>query len=264
MLTFQLLSDIHLEFGLCKSFKPIADYLILAGDIGYPEHDNFKIFLTEKSKLFNKIFYVAGNHEYYQNWKKGKNKHIDTIEETNVKIKEIIKESGDNIYFLNNDYHDLTPGLRIVGSTLWSHIKKNTPGISDSLQIYSEPNLLVTDDFLRTTHMANVEFIKNQIQEATEKNIKLIMITHHLPSEQLVLEKYNIEYPTYVSHFASNLDYLIKDPIKVWCAGHSHGFNYKKINNVDCWVNAYGYPKEDRNGAKLEFSFTLDLDNTKK
>ena len=34
---------------------------------------NFKEFLTEVSKTFEKVFYVSGNHEYYQNWKKGKN-----------------------------------------------------------------------------------------------------------------------------------------------------------------------------------------------
>ena len=78
MYQFQLISDIHLEFGAIKKISKCADYLILAGDIGYPDQKLFKDFLSNTSKIFNKVFYVAGNHEYYQNWKKGKNIRLDT------------------------------------------------------------------------------------------------------------------------------------------------------------------------------------------
>jgi hypothetical protein len=49
------------------------------------------------------------------------------------------------------------------------------------------------------------------------------------------------------------------DTIKAWCAGHSHGRTQKTINDVPCYVNAYGYPDEDRNGATLDFTFEIDL-----
>lgn len=259
MYRFQLISDIHLEFGACKKISKMADYLILAGDIGCPDQKLFKEFLIDTGKLFKKVFYVSGNHEYYQNWKKGKNIKIDTIDETNIKIKNIIEECGSNIYFLNNNHHNIDNKLRIVGSTLWTDINLDSSSINDSFQIYSDTKMLVTDDYLRKIHAENVKFIKEQISEAVEKNIKLIIVTHHLPSYQLVLDKYKIKYPTYTSHFASNLDYLMDAPIKVWCAGHSHGFNHKKINGVDCYVNAFGYPKEDRNGANLDFTFEIDV-----
>jgi len=260
MYRFQLISDIHLEFGACKAIKKMANYLILAGDIGYPDQALFKNFLVETSKLYEKVFYVSGNHEYYQNWKNGKNIKIDTIAETNDKIKNIVKESGENIYFLNNEYYDIDDKLRIVGSTLWTNIHPKSSSINDSYQIYSDENVLITDDYLRKTHIENVKFIKNQISDANEKNKKIVVVTHHLPSYQLVLDKYKTGmYASYNSHFASDLDYLMAEPIKVWCAGHSHGFNQKNINGVDCFVNAYGYPKEERNGANLDFTFEIDI-----
>jgi hypothetical protein len=260
MYRFQLISDIHLEFGAIKNISKYADYLVLAGDIGYPDQKLFKEFLSNTSKIFNKVFYVAGNHEYYQNWKKGKNIKLDTIDETNEKIKIIIKELGNNIYFLNNDYHDIDDSLRIVGSTLWTNISANSNSINDSYQIYSDDKILVSDDYLRNLHKLNVKFIENQIIEATSQNKKLVIVTHHLPSYKLILPKYKTSfYSSYNSHFASDLDHLIKEPIKAWCAGHSHGFNHQIINRVPCYVNAYGYPTEDKNGASLDFTFDIDL-----
>jgi predicted phosphodiesterase len=259
---FQLLSDIHLEFGKCKKIPVMAKYLILAGDIGYPEQKMFKEFLTDVSKVYEKVFYVSGNHEYYQNWKKGKNIKINTIEETNIIIKKTIEEIGDNIYFLNNDFYDIDDDVRIVGSTLWTDIKPDSYAINDSYQIYldSANKTLINDEYIKNLHKENVNFIKTQIDYAKEYNKKLVVITHHMPSYQLVLDKYKVErYDKYNSHFASDLDYLIKDPIKVWCAGHSHGFNTKNINGIDCYVNAFGYPSEDRNGSTLDFTFKIDI-----
>jgi predicted phosphodiesterase len=257
MYRFQLISDIHLEFNPKIKISKIADYLILAGDIGYPEQETFKNFFSNVSKLYKKVFYVSGNHEYYQNWKKGKNEK--TIDEINIKIKEVIGECGENIYFLNNDCHVLDSKLRIIGTTLWSNIKNKNLTTNDNYQIYSGRNTLVTNEYLTNKHFQNVEFIKSEIEKANNSDKKLVVISHHIPSLELILEKYKIKYPSYISHFASDLDKIINDPIKVWCSGHSHGFNKKKINGVDCYVNAYGYVYEERNGSNLDFTFEFDI-----
>jgi predicted MPP superfamily phosphohydrolase len=257
---FQLISDIHLEFGACKDIPICSDYLILAGDIGYPEQKLFTEFLRTNSKKFKKIFYVAGNHEYYQNWKKNKNMHLNSFYEINDFIDKTIKNISNNIYFLNNNYYDFDDKLRIIGSTLWSDIKPYSSGINDMNQIYINNKILIDNDFINNIYKNNVDFIKEEIIKANKDNKKLLVITHHLPTYDLILPKYEIEkYNSSQSHFASNLNYLINEPIKIWCAGHSHGFNHKNINGVNCYVNAFGYSDEDRNGSKLNFTFNFDL-----
>ena len=71
-LTFQILSDIHIEYQNDDApnpllyVKPSADILILAGDIG----SLYKIkqltdFLTKLCPYFKATLYVPGNHEFY-------------------------------------------------------------------------------------------------------------------------------------------------------------------------------------------------------
>jgi predicted phosphodiesterase len=70
---FIIASDLHLEFYKYINLSDFFDIssinesitLILAGDIGYPYHNNYETFLSECSKLFKHIILIAGNHEYY-------------------------------------------------------------------------------------------------------------------------------------------------------------------------------------------------------
>lgn len=79
---FHVFSDIHLEFCNHYSMKKHIniknrydyDYhdekdeinLILAGDIGYPERKEYKNFIKSCSSLYDNVFIIAGNHEFYK------------------------------------------------------------------------------------------------------------------------------------------------------------------------------------------------------
>jgi len=85
----QYLSDIHLEFFrydeirfLVRKIKPIHPILILSGDIGNPFEKGYRFFMKEMSLRFEKIFLIAGNHEYYGNG----------IHETETQIRHVINE----------------------------------------------------------------------------------------------------------------------------------------------------------------------------
>ena len=76
MTKFQYISDIHLETHhntskniFEKILKPSAPYLVLCGDIGYPGAELYKPFLEYCSKNFERVFYIAGNHEFYNDTK---------------------------------------------------------------------------------------------------------------------------------------------------------------------------------------------------
>lgn len=70
---FQVISDIHLEYY--NSFPriiPTSNYLCLAGDIGTISNKydkKIEKFLSYCSIHWKKVFYVLGNHEFYQNSK---------------------------------------------------------------------------------------------------------------------------------------------------------------------------------------------------
>jgi predicted phosphodiesterase len=244
---FQLLSDLHIEFGKYFNISKTSDYLLLAGDIGYPEKDDFEIIFNVFSKIYKKIFYVAGNHEYYQQWKKG-NKH-KSIEEINEIISTKLSKF-DNVYFLNNNYYDLElENIRILGTTLWFYPENNNKAISD---YYAIPNF--SDKYALTEWEKAREFISKNI--SNEK--KNIVLTHHLPTYKLISQEYLEKYNHINFYFASNCEDLMCSDIKVWACGHSHGFMETDVNGVKCVLNAIGYPKE-RFKLKSRLDYYFDI-----
>jgi hypothetical protein len=84
-------------------------------------------------------------------------------------------------------------------------------------------------------------------------NKNVIVLTHHLPSYDLIIDKYKKGiYSKYQDRFASDLNHLLQSPVKYWLCGHSHCNIEKQINDVMCAINAYGYPLEsDKKNPEL-------------
>jgi predicted phosphodiesterase len=237
----QYISDIHLEI-LCpkdlKNFTPIEniDVLCICGDLGYPSSLSYKKFLIQCSKYWKKVFLIAGNHEYYN-----KNKYeMLSIEQNKEYIMNIIKDNNlFNITFLDNIYEDYN-GYRFVGTTLWSKLPENpTKKINDFNCIKD-----MTVEKYNKFHKDSVKLIEEIIEDS--KDLPIIMLTHHIPSYTLIDEKYKT--PTmepYNMYFASELDYLIKPPIKLWLYGHTHSESDTIINGVRLCCNPGGYPYEN-------------------
>lgn len=245
----KIISDIHFEFlpklksnWVINIIKKNSDILVLAGDIGYPDSYNYKDFLINMNSMFQRIYLIAGNHEYYSK------KSMDT--NINI-IRKIIKENNlTNIKFLSNEYEDYQ-GYRFIGSTLWSKILNPDYLINDFDQI---PNL--TPTIYNELHNECIDFITKTLDDSKEKNIPVIMITHHLPSLTLNDSKYK-KYSNYNQCFSSELDYLIHDPIILWIYGHTHTTSDKIINGIRMVCNPIGYPNENH-----QSNFNLDIDIT--
>jgi predicted phosphodiesterase len=229
----QYISDIHLEFlsRLLKEkrFSPCADILCLAGDIGYPSKPLYREFLKHVSGLYKKVFLITGNHEYYT---------CKSMEDVHGQIQRIIADHRlTNVSFLDNSYEDYE-GVRFVGSTLWSRI----PDVPKVLinDFHAIPGMTV--ELYNELHTVACEFLQSSV--VVDSPLPVVVMTHHLPSMELIDEKYK-DYVDYNLFFASDCSNLLKDPIKVWISGHTHTGYDKPIRGVHCVCNPVGYPSEN-------------------
>lgn len=277
MKRFQLLSDLHLEksklLTLNYSKFPIkAPYLILAGDIGYPEEKKWKDFINFTSYNFEKVFYVPGNHEYYQSYKLNNiSKFIYTKNELDLKMRELCL-SWSNIHFLEKDSYTLDSKIKIIGTTLWANVenylklnfeKKIVPLSYDFQQIFREKyylqeenkweNKLINLETYQKYFLDSYVFLKKEILEPKD-NLPQLIITHHLPSHNWNLEKFKKN--PYIHYFSSDLEHLFSNKVKVWCCGHSHNKMNMKINNVNLYRNTFDIKEND---LEKNIGFTFDF-----
>jgi predicted phosphodiesterase len=234
----QYISDIHIEFynnyRKIPKITPNSEILVLAGDIGYPSSSLYAEFLIDMNSKFKKIFLLAGNHEYYN---LGKNKD-NGMEKINSKIKEIISYNKlNNITFLDNSYEDYN-GYRFIGCTLWSEIKDKMYLINDFQNIKD-----INIELYNELYKVNYEYLEENIPNSP---LPLIVITHHLPSYNLIDKKYKtFEILNYNQCFASDCSKLFNEKIKLWIYGHTHTKNISEINKIKFVSNPLGYPGEN-------------------
>lgn len=244
---FQVYSDLHQEF-ITNIFKlpQKSDYLILAGDINSCNKSNFKPFFKYVSENWKHVFYVPGNHEYYNRY--------CTLDKLKKEYK-LLLEEFDNVHFLDDDCHFIEIEkikIKIIGSTLWSHVT-DTQSINDFKNIHigddiksKEPSNTqtkelsntvtkvqikeqeyITKDVFNTLHQKSVEFITKEIDILDEKE-KAIIITHFPPTQNGTSHNIHKTSPQYVKdYFASNIlktfdKHINKDKILCWVYGHTH------------------------------------------
>jgi len=234
----QIISDLHLEFlsppqidNLVGKIKTCGDVLVLAGDIGNGKLKHYQLFLEEMSRKFTKVFVVAGNHEYYGNG----------IDDTDQHIKSVC-ENMENVSFLCSSWEDYG-GFRWIGTTLWSNVSNTAKCFTnDVLRIKNLP-IEKYNEF----HKEAVNFLSSTITDEKQ----CIVITHYLPSMELIHEKYrNEKENVYNQWFASSLDDLIQkniDNLPMWIYGHTHDFSHIKLFNTEMVCNPYGYKGENKN-----------------
>ena len=239
----QYVSDVHLEFmSKPPKIKVMADVLCLCGDIGYPFSGIYREFIKQMSQSFKKVFLIAGNHEYYDSDKYGSH----TMEEINSMIQSIIvNHKLENVTFLNNSY-ELYNDVLFVGTTLWSKIPSMNMNdiclMNDFKQIQG-----LTYDTYNLLHIKSCSFIEDTLamvkKEDIYKDVKIVMMTHHLPSFNLIDEKH--AYSDTNCFYASKCDKYFVEPIKAWIYGHTHTPNKTIINNIKFVCNPKGYPNEN-------------------
>jgi predicted phosphohydrolase len=200
---------------------PSAPYLILAGDIGAPKIASLAQLLERESKRFKRVFFIAGNHEYY------------TSEYGAVK-KSLGEICGrfENVTFMDKTSIWLPEcEVRVLGTTLWSHVPDDSKGaVARSLNDYAQIRI-ATNESGTTTRKLTVndtnswfkdesEWLKAEIEKAKDAKEKVLVMTHHAPLTN------GTSAPEHDGSeincaFSSDMSHLLGDPVKVWVFGHT-------------------------------------------
>lgn len=273
--SYHILSDLHLEQRqkintlqqFVDTYKQIGRkgynindqlnkqrILILAGDIGYPTDKNYWTFLEDCSNRYKHVICVAGNHEYYNEYN-----NMDQIDDLiRTKSQELFDLNG-NFHYLNNSTITID-GVKYIGSTLWSNLdstrkKDITHGLNDFYSIQMNFCKRFTFDDYQKRHQRDLLWLQNELNQTVSTNTtNFVVITHHLPSEQLIHTKYK-SHPIN-SAFFTNLDHVIKG--KLWIAGHTHTPMTKIIGSTKVIVNPFGYASECLYGGIEECTIEFD------
>ena len=267
MRVMRYVSDLHLELRAnfeVNELKPLWTfepninteyYLALVGDIGNPFQRNLRPFLEQVSSRYKQVFYIPGNHEYY-------NVHVKTDRSKDDFEKELIKMCGElpNVSFLNNSTYQL-PGIKIIGTTLWSHIPEAksryyTHAINDYNLIKKNHEGKLVRISTGDTNRWNAEAIAFLEKEIGEE--PCIVLTHHAPLfNNPDLDQYlaHPQYTTGMNNYAFHNDllHLIKSPIIAWLYGHTHHTSNFNVNGVYIGTNQLGYSHESCDFNPLAF-----------
>jgi predicted phosphodiesterase len=263
----QYVSDIHLETYSNKTpaifekiLKPSAPILALCGDIGYPGTLLYEPFLEYCSNQFEHVFYVAGNHEYYNKSEMIRTKQIETVHERQSKIRAVCSQFP-NIHFLDREVYQLAEyNLTIIGCTLWS--KLNMPqhrllDFNDFYTIYVESNTKLSPLMYDEWNKDHVEFLQQAINKQDPAS-NIIVLTHHCPTYDIIIDKYKKD-PYNMNSFFANRDLVLQfgKNVKAWLCGHTHGCKVINVNDILVATNTFGYNSEYIEGFKVDAVIVL-------
>lgn len=249
----RIYSDLHLEFDRFDAAfmqRGTEELVVLAGDI-----DVGIAGVHWAAKTFDHVpvAYVLGNHEYYHHeW--------DTLVD---QCREAAR--GTNVHVLERDALDIG-GIRVLGCTLWTDFALF--GAEHRLRAEEWAERAVHDfkvirhiDGSRlaaeTTVNAFTESAQWLEQQINASDRPLLVVTHHAPTERTID-------PSFVGRlssaaFHSDLDRLLRPPVRMWVHGHTHYNTHALVKRVNVVTNQWGYPAEGVTGFRKDGLFEFPL-----
>jgi len=267
MARFQYFSDLHLEFHAGKPglvdrlwdtvIRPVAPYLLIAGDLGNARYSNYRRFLERASAAFEFVFLVAGNHEYYDAHAAGdrggdckKEGQLDAgpwMAEKEAAVREAAKNYPNVVYLQNQAFRIPRTNVEVYGTTLWSDV---APGRDLAIQAQVSDYEYIphfTPAFSRELFRANEAQLRLFLEQHEAE--KVVVVTHHLPSYSLIGMKHVRSELN--SAYASEISFRNKRNIAAWVAGHTH----TPIESGVFHVNPIGYQVT----PQADFGKTFDV-----
>ena len=234
----RILSDIHNDqyhHKYKKDFElPVLEdekdtILVIAGDLcELAKLDRNIPFIESLCKRFKFVFWVTGNHEYYDGTL---DQIIPTDEYLNLYSHELILPSEK---------------LAIIGETLWTDFDKRNPLLMIQAQldfpdydcIFDNKGRRILPEKILSLHDVQRRILSAKCNYFKQLDYKVIIVTHHSPSFQSVDIKYKGN--KYNGLYCSELEYLACKA-DYWIHGHHHDCCRYKINECEVICNPVGY-----------------------
>jgi len=240
----QYISDLHLEmypngdYWAENKIEPVADILVLAGDISKLSKIHYSNpFFDQVSKDFKQVFWVPGNHEYYD------------LTDLNLLNKESLDiDIRDNVKIVNNKSINYD-GINFIFSTFWSEIpisyaRNVTRGMMCFRKIkylgnHFEAKYIDFGKYNRL-HQDSVYFLKNALADIDNED-PIVVVTHHAPTIYVVSDEFKAS--TIRHGFYSEQMPLIKSSrfIDYWIYGHTHRNVDFELDGTQIVSNQQGY-----------------------
>jgi predicted phosphodiesterase len=280
----QLVSDLHLD--MYDMALPGGDVLILAGDIceareygkaNYNKdwvmkpgdnpgrrEDRYLRFMHEEVTKYNKVFYIAGNHEHWGT----------KMYKTHVFMRE---NAPANTTVLENEIY-VHEGVLFLGATYWTDFNKgdgltmynagaggqsnSTIGMNDYKHIkhlsHGIYRKLLPKDILEI-HYKSRQYFNHILSENRQKEnpLPVVVMTHHAPTALSIPEWYKNDYLMNGCYYSDQSEMILDNPqIKYWVHGHTHQkFRYNVGDDTEVICNPrgyYGYESSANSYAPLE------------
>ena len=213
----QYCSDLHLEFPENYSFikrnplKTEGDILIIAGDFYLLNHkiNHIKDFISFASDNFKEVYWVPGNHEFYNS----------DIGKWPLSFQENISSN----FFLINNKNVVKEDVQFIFSTLWTHIPEQdqwyiSKHVSDFWVIKNHKKNFSPENF-NALHDVSLNFIKESI--SSEKEKRNIIISHHVPTNYMYPDIYKGS-KLNTAFSVELFDFIEASEIHSWIFGHHH------------------------------------------
>lgn len=224
---FQIVSDLHLEFGKISIENNGADTLILSGDICVVKdlldrdvyeirsHDKsamYHTFFQECSARFKNVIYVSGNHEHY---------HGDIAKSHNT-LKERLSYLK-NLHILEKEVIQIDD-VHIIAGTLWTDMNKEDPITLSQIKGVMNDYRIIEDSSEEVQYKVPIYKKDDQGNFITEKvgEINTTVIDHyeyHTRSSKFSPVKSIVEHKGMLEVIRNTIANLPKDS-KVVVVGH--------------------------------------------
>jgi hypothetical protein len=228
---FQAVSDLHLETPLASpqykgSFKLEirANNLLLLGDIGLAKDDGLYEWLESllKSTPNLRIFYIFGNHEYYQLSPPAARGRMEAF------AKKVDSVYGDRFIFMHRRRYDLG-NVTILGCTLWSNVSSSdAPEVQARLTDFNETRGIREWDIQthNEEHLKDLAWLNSQVRQLEyEPGRQILIVTHHSPTlDPRANDPLHDTSPVkagFVTDLSKEICWM-SPAVKMWAFGHTH------------------------------------------